>query len=486
MKYFKGIILTVLLLSSCFCGMAALSLPKIFADNMVLQRGNEVLIWGRSAPGKKVFIAFRDQHKVAVANPDSSWAIKLDRLKAGGPYNMQVSNSAGEKITIHNILIGEVWICAGQSNMNFVLSDDNNGPQEIKNLDNTNIREFRCRMPEGVINPENKEHSKWITAVGGKANLFSAVAYYYAKNIQASLHVPVGIIVMSCGATRAESWTNPDVLQLYPQLKPLLHYWDLNKNDKDNPVNFLPGKFYTDVVKPVAPYAAKGLIWYQGESNTLPDNSGRSIAARAAEYKPLLQAVIKSWRTAWKNDDWPVYIVQLPNYKDSSGNIFWAEIRQAQLEVSQKTHNTALAITIDAGDSTNIHPKDKKTVGERIARLTLHKEYGQRGTGDANGPIVKSMRTAGNKAVLEFSNVKSGLQNKSKGDKLLGFEMADVSAKDRFVKANATIDHDKVIISSADIKHPEAVRYGWADNPVISLFNGTGLPASPFLIRGHD
>lgn len=486
MKYLKRTILATLLLSRCFYAMAALSLPKIFADNMVLQRGNGVLIWGKSAPGKKVFIAFHDQHKVAVANRDSSWAIKLDPLKAGGPYHMQISNSDGEKIIIHDILVGEVWICAGQSNMNFVLSGDNNGPQEIKNLDNANIREFRCQMPDGVINPENKEHSKWVIAEGEKANLFSAVAYYYAKKIQSTLHIPVGIIVMSCGATRAESWTNPAVLQLYPQLKPLLHYWDIHKNNKDNPVNFLPGKFYTDVVKPVAPYTAKGLIWYQGESNTLPDNSDRSIAARAAEYKPLLQAVIKSWRMAWKNNDWPIYIVQLPNYKDPSGNIYWAEIRQAQLEVAQNTNNTALAITIDAGDSTNIHPKDKKTVGERIARLALYKEYGYSGTGDANGPILKSMRTAGNKAVLEFSNVKSGLQNKSGGDKLLGFEMADVSAKDRFVKANATIDHDKVIITSADIKHPEAVRYGWADNPVISLFNGTGLPASPFLIRSHD
>ena len=340
-----------------------LSLPKIFSDNMILQRDQPVLVWGTAAAGENVTIKLLDQIQNAIADKSGKWKATLKARKAGGPYQLLVSGGKGEKIKVQNIKVGDVWICAGQSNMNFMLAADKNGAAEIATLDNDNIREFRTDMPDRVFNPENKDPSQWIPAKGDKAGTFSAVAYYFAKQLQAKENIPVGIIVMACGNTRAEAWTDMGFLKSYPALKPLLSYWETKKENATFNINHIPGKFYTDVVAPVVLFALKGVLWYQGESNTLPDASGRTIAERAAEYKPILQALIANWRSDWKNKDLPFGIVQLPNYKDSSADLHWAHIRQAQLETAKEVPHVGLAVTIDLGNAQNIHPTNKKPVG---------------------------------------------------------------------------------------------------------------------------
>lgn len=448
---------------------------------MILQRDQPIPIWGTADAGENITITVPGQIQNTIADKRGKWKATLKALEAGGTYQLQVSGEKGENIRLQNIKVGDVWICAGQSNMNFMLATDKNGAAEIATLDNDNIREFRTDMPAGVFNPENGDHSKWVPAKGEKANTFSAVAYYFAKQIQVREKVPVGIIVMACGNTRAEAWTDMGFLKSYPALKPLLSYWEKKKEDTTVTINHIPGKFYKDVVARVVPFAIKGVLWYQGESNTLPDASGRTIAERAAEYKTILQALIANWRAAWQNPTLPFGIVQLPNYKDSSGDLHWAVIRQAQLETAKEVPHVGLAVTIDLGNAQNIHPTNKSQVGKRLALWAFEKVYHLK-TGVISGPIIKDINVTGSKAVLRFGYVGKGLVSKN-NDPLCGFDIADAANPDVFVPANAMIKGENVIVLADGIKHPVAVRYAWADDPNISLYNKDGLPASPFYIK---
>lgn len=465
---------------SCLHVSSQLSLPKIFANNMILQREKMLPVWGRSSAGETITVSFHGQLVSAKANNDGNWQLLLNPEKAGGPYRLKVSIAGKDSIIYNNVLVGDVWVCAGQSNMNFVLSSDQNGKSELANLQNENIREYRCAMPDGALNPENKFHSEWHSTNGEAAGLFSAVGYYFAKELQAKESIAIGIIVMSCGNTRAESWTDTAALSQYDALKPLRHYW--NKNE-DGLLNHKPGAFYTTVVKPVIPFAVKGIVWYQGESNTLPDNSGRTIANRAGEYKTLLKALIRNWRKAWNNERLPFYIVQLPAYKDKV-DLHWAEIRQAQLTIANELPHTGLAVTIDVGDSLNLHPDNKQPVGERLARLALAHEYHHANV-VASGPLVTSIKVRDSKAILTFKYSGKKLVSKT-GKNLAGFEITDRTDTLRFLKADAVISQNKIIVSSRLVKHPAAVRYAWSDDPVVSLFNDEGLPASPFKISCRD
>ncbi|MET4082727.1 sialate O-acetylesterase [Pedobacter sp. UYP30] len=457
-----------------------LSMPAIFCDSMILQRNQPLVFWGKCKANLKVTAILNGQYNSTFSDTDGNWKIKLPAMKAGGPYKLKIVDQNKNAISFKDILIGDVWLCAGQSNMNFILAADKNGSSEIASLDNPNIREYRCKMPDGVQNPENREHSKWITAVGKQASNFSAVAYYFAKKIQTTEKIPIGIILMACGDTRAESWMPENVIQNDPELDSLYQYWNSHRNDNSIPFNHRPAEFYSNVVNPIIPFPLKGVVWYQGESNTLPDNSKRPVQQRASEYKFLLTDLIHTWRSNWNNENLPFYIVQLPNYKDPSGDIQWAVIRQAQLNVAKNTKHTGLVVTIDIGDSTNLHPSGKGSVGSRLALWALAKNY--RRNLVFSGPTISNMKVSGNKAVLSFDDEASRLVSKS-GNLLLGFTIADVSAPNNFVNAEAYIDNDKVIVSNPTIKNPVAVRYAWGDNPKVSLFNAANLPASPFCIK---
>ena len=448
---------------------------------MILQREMPLQVWGKSVAGTKVSINLSHQTITVISNKYGDWQSTFKSMKAGGPYTLKISNDKGETIILKNILIGDVWICAGQSNMNFVLAVEKNGKAALANLHNNNIREYRCAMPDGVENPENKDHSQWIAASGEKAALFSAVAYYFAKKIQLKEQIPIGIIVMACGNTRVESWTDTNALKTFPSLQPLLDHWQKQKANNDVVINHEPGIFYEAVVKPVLPIAVKGVLWYQGESNTLPDNSGRNVHERTAEYKDLLKVLISNWRNQFKQKHLPFYIIQLPNYKEPLQDLQWAIIRQSQLDISQEIPHVGLVVTIDLGDSNNIHPNNKQAVAERAANQAQVNQYNYRGI-VASAPLAKSIKIFGNKVSIYFNYINNGFAMVSK-NKLQGFEIADSADPNLFNKADAYIQNNCVIVSSDKALHPVAVRYAWADNPVVSLYSKEGLPVSPFLLK---
>lgn len=458
-----------------------LILPEIFKDSMVLQRGQPLLFWGKSLPGNKVIISFGHEIKSTIAKGNGDWSLNLHALKAGGPYQLKVSDNIGNRLSLKGVLIGDVWLCAGQSNMNFMLAADKSGSAELATLNNQNIREFRCPMPEGVDNPENNDHSQWISAVGKKAGKFSAVAFYFAKKIEETEHIPIGIIVMACGDTRAESWMPEESIAAEPRLNTLNSFWLLHKNDNSIPVNHRPGLFYNSVVKPVLPYTIKGVVWYQGESNTLPDNSGRSIFERALEYKALLKTLITDWRNSWKNSKLPFYIVQLPNYKDSAVNLHWSTIRQAQLESMQEVPKVGMAVTIDVGSAKNIHPDNKEPVGYRIALWALANQYADKNK-IISGPVIQNLKTIKGNIILNFKYTGAGLISQP-SHSLEGFEIADALKPSVFIPVKALIEGNTVVVMAKLIQHPVSIRYAWSDNPNPSLFNKEGLPASPFLIK---
>ncbi len=470
---------TVLLPSSKSAGN--LNLPEVFSNNMILQRNVTVPVWGTARSEERITVEFDNQTKSTIADNNGNWSVKLNPMKAGGPFKMKVFDAEGESINLKNILVGEVWICAGQSNMNLDLKEIGLDKKDFNKINNKNLREFRCAMPEGAINPENIDHSKWIPAGDTATKRFSAVAYYFAQKIQEVEKVPVGIIVMSCGATRAETWISMKTLKKYTALKPMLNYWSGKMHDNKYLINFKPSIFYKSVVEPVIPFAIKGIVWYQGESNTLPDNSGRTILSRADEYETLLKALITSWRKVWNDENLPFNIVQLPNYSDPSGNIYWSVIRQAQLDISQKMKNVGLTVTIDlGGNGATLHPHKKEPVGDRIALWALAKVYGKKGI-VFSGPIIRSMNVSDGKVYLTFKHIGKGLVCRN-DDTLNGFEISGNSSRDKFIKANAVIKDSQVVLSAPGLKNPYAVRYAWADNPAVSLFNAEGLPACPFYI----
>ena len=288
------------------------------------------------------------------------------------------------------------------------------------------------------------------------------------------------LIVMSCGNTRAESWTDTSALKAYPSLQPLLDHWQKRKASNDIVINHEPGIFYEAVVKPLMPFSIKGVVWYQGESNTLPDNTQRNINERTGEYNYLLKALINDWRNKFQQPQLPFYIIQLPNYKDSAVDLHWANIRQSQLEITKEIPHVGLVVTIDVGDSINIHPNNKQTAGERAASQALVNEYHHHKM-IACGPLAKNIQFAGNKAMVFFDTPGSGLAGVN-GNDLEGFEIADSGDSTVFIGADAIIENDKVVVSNPAVLHPVAVRYAWADNPPVSLFNKEGIPASPFTI----
>jgi len=454
-----------------------LAVPPIFSDRMVVQRNKPFPIWGTGTAEGKVTVFFNGQTRTATVDQGGKWRVTFSAMNAGGPFTLMIRDETGGRLELGQILIGDVWLCAGQSNMNFMLANDRNGPVELAQLVSLRLREFRCAMPEGAQNPENRYHSRWNNAAPPQSSYFSAVGYFFAKRIQAEELVPIGIIVMSCGATRAETWMNPERLKDYPDLEPLMKFWE---GRMDGDLYSQPGKFFQDVVEPVAPFPIRGVIWYQGESNTLPDKSGRSIKDRAEEYKSLLKGVISSWRSAWGETNLPFCIIQLPNYVFPAQDIQWARIRQAQLEVSREVPNTGLVVTLDCGSIGNIHPNNKQPVGERAALWALAREYGKNKL-VYSGPIIQAANVRSNVVALSFEEIGSGLTN-AMGLPLQEFELADVTAPDIFVPSTAVIRWDEVIVSALGVKKPYAVRYAWSDSPNVTLFNKEGFPASSFVI----
>jgi sialate O-acetylesterase len=638
---------TFFLLFVAFCPAllrANPTLPHLFSDHMVLQSGAPIHIWGDAEPGEEIAVDLAGHRAQTIADQNGRWKVELPAMDAGGPFTMTVQGRA--TIVLRDVMIGEVWVASGQSNMTFALSGVTDAKEEIANANFPQIRFFT--VPERVaMNPESDTlDAKWELCTPDTAKDFSAVAYFFARKLQQSLRVPVGIIHSSWPGTAGEEWTDPESLRDSPELRPIVEKWEKSSEEvksfaergadfhleyddfellpaennsvspkvfsnfdsgesttsmggswtyswKDAPgtefelvapgrgdtgyaamvkgklesassarleadfgpsadpvdmsawsgirfwvrgegsfqfqmlqptitdwdnyaapvvkatpewkevtiwfrdlrqagwgvVNPLtmnsltgfelvnlssagdaprpPSGLYNGMITPLEDYGIRGVIWYQGESNTW----------HAYQYRTLLPALIKGWRKIWHEGDFPFLIVQLPNLGTSPelGDSIWAQLREAQLLTAETVPNTGLAVTIDLGDPKNLHPPNKAPVGERLALWALVTTYGEKI--EYSGPLYHSMDVEGNHIRIHFTYTGTGLEAKG-GGALKGFSIAGADRK--FHWADAEISGDTVVVSSADVANPVAVRYAWANSPECNLYNKEGLPASPF------
>jgi sialate O-acetylesterase len=490
----------VLLLASA--ALADVRLPAIIGDNMVLQQGMKVTIWGWAEPGEEVMtgVSWHGMKWAVKADKDGKWMFKMNSPEAGGPYEMTISGK--NTISIKNIMVGEVWAGSGQSNMQMSVQSSANAEQEIAGADYPQIRLFTVER-KVAEQPEPDCTGSWTLCSPETVPGFSAVAYFFGRELHKELGVPVGLIHTSWGGTPAEAWTRRGVLESDADFAPILQRYDdaiakypeakkeyeqklaewkkavaeakaAGKRAPRRPgAPFGPGNphspagLYNAMIAPLIPFGIQGAIWYQGESN----------AGRAYQYRKLFGAMIKNWRDDWGQGDFPFLFVQLANFRavnPEPGESDWAELREAQLK-TLALPNTGMAVITDIGDANNIHPKNKQDVGKRLALWALAKTYGKELV--YSGPIYKSKQVEGNKVILSFDHVGGGLAAVPE-EPLKGFAVAGADRK--FVWADAKIDGETVIVGSDKVAEPVAVRYAWAINPVCNLYNKAGLPASAF------
>lgn len=478
--------------------LADVKLPALVGDNMLLQQGKELNIWGSADPQEKVTVSFCGQTASAVADAAGKWSAKLQPLKCGGPFEMAIAGK--NAITLKNVMIGEVWVCSGQSNMQWTVGSSINAQQEIADANHPNIRLFQVPRVTAQA-PVSDVKTQWQVCSPQTVGNFSAVGYFFGRDLNKALNIPVGLIDTSWGGTPAEAWATTESIKADPEYKPLLEGWEKRIADypaavekykaevekwktdcaalraagkplppqprgpqgADSPNR--PGNLYNGMIAPLVSYPIAGAIWYQGESN----------AGRAYQYRTLLPLMIADWRKSW-GDDFPFYIVQLANFmgrKWEPAESAWAELREAQTMTAAMPNN-GQAVIIDVGDAADIHPKDKQTVGYRLALIALANPYGQ--NVEYSGPQYDAMKIEGNRIRLSFTHA-CGMAPKD-GKFLAGFQIAGADKK--WFNASAKIDGNDVIVASREVASPVAVRYAWADNPRCNLYNAAGLPASPF------
>jgi sialate O-acetylesterase len=405
-----------------------------------------------------------------VADEAGQWMVRLEKMSAGGPHTMVVTGE--ETITFKDVLVGDVWLCSGQSNMQWPLNNCESAEQAVPAANYPKIRHYGIKR-ESSHEPQPTTEGTWRVCKPGDARWFSAVAYFFGRDLHRELDVPIGLIHASVGASSVEAWTSRSALEKLPQAKALLASYDaaMGRPPAERQIDprRQPAMLYNQMIHPVIPYAIRGAIWYQGEHNT----------GNAYDYRMLLPGMIEDWRTRWGQDDFPFLIVQLPNYGSPTENPAdskWAVMRESQLVAAKQTKNAGLATTIDIGEARNIHPGNKRDVGARLARVALALEYGRDIV--PTGPIVKDADVDGQAIRLSFENVGKGLVAKG-GEGLAEFVIAGEDRK--FVPAEAKIDGEQVVVSSPAVAKPIAVRYAWASNPEnANLYNKAGLPASPF------
>ena len=472
---------------------AEVSLPVLFSNGMLLQRDLPIHVWGRSAPAEKVSVTFRGETKSDVADDLGRWQLYLSPVAPGGPYEITVSGS--NQIVIHNVLVGDVWVASGQSNMEFKMRQLDNPQAEIVAAKFPQIHIMRIKHGYSdypLTDAVADQH--WAEVSPESVSQFSAVAYYFAREIHQKEKVPIGIIESDWGGTVAEAWTSMDALASDAALMPVFasrgNMMDAEaENLLVDPIQqaeiakakstglpppkfpwhpleqmWAPAQLYNAMIAPITPYAIRGVIWYQGESN--------SKLNRAPSYERLFQTLIGSWRDQWAVGDFPFLYVQISSFT-SDATEDWAMIREAQLRALQ-LRNTAMAVTIDIGNPDDVHPKDKVDVGHRLALAARAMVYGE--PVEYSGPLVRQVTRDDHSLRVWFDHA-AGLQ--SKGGAPTSFEIAGADGK--FVPADAHIDGRTIVVSSATVAVPVKVRYGWANSPNCNLFNGEGLPASPFL-----
>ena len=442
-----------------------IKLPTFFSDHMVLQQQDEAAIWGWDDAGESITVEGSWGQKASTRTDGSGkWQVKLPTPKAGRPHTLTISGS--DKITLQDVMIGEVWIGSGQSNMQMTLAGYGNQPiygagDAILHANQSNIRMYTAaRVPS--VEPLNDLEGTWEVSSTETAPGFSAAAYFFGRILEDVLEVPVGIIITSWGGSKVEAWMDEASLRAS----------GINEFPTEIPErapNHAPTLLYNGMIKPLIPFTAKGFLWYQGESNV----------GNADEYTKLFSDMITQWRKDFKNDNMPFYFVEIAPY--NYGNRNSAFLREAQLKTMLNLPNTGMAGTMDIGNCTNIHPGNKKDVGRRLALWALSQTYGLEGF-QYSGPIYKSMeKTDDHKIVLRFDHAQGGFA--TFGQPLKGFEIAGEDGD--FKNAQAALGRDsKITVWSDEVGDPQVVRYGFSNCPETTLYNMQQLPAPSFRTDG--
>lgn len=472
MRYIASLLICLTISSVTF---ADISLSALFTDHIVLQQKSKANIWGKANPNEKItVITSWNNKKYKITTPaDGKWNVRVSTPRFGGPYHIILEGK--NTVILNNVMIGDVYFCSGQSNMEMPLAGWGkvlNYEQEIANADYPNIRilhmnRMSSNHPSDSLSVRNVG---WYVCAPKNIPDFSAVAYFFAREINRKTKIPIGLIQSAWSGTPIEPWISYETfvnmdsadskqVEIAKSLK--------GRQQKYNIYKGTPTALYNAMINPFIKYTIKGVLWYQGENN----------APKAKQYSILFPALIKDWREKFQNKDMPFYFVQLANFRAKNDNpnakSEWAELRDAQLMTLKNTPNTGMAVAVDIGDAKDIHPKNKQEVGRRLALIALNKTYKNRN--EFSGPIYKEHSIRGNKVYISFAHNR-GLY--AKNGKLLGFTVAGKNKK--FYQADASINKNKIIVSCDSVRNPVSVRYSWADNPSGNLYNKADLPASPF------
>lgn len=472
---------------------AAVTMSELFSDHMVIQRNVPVHVWGMADAGETVTVDFRGAHVAGEADTLGRWSLYLPPGPEGGPFTLKVNAT-----TFSDVLVGDVWVASGQSNMEFSMHNVNNAPAEIAAANYPKIRLLSVRRKVSEYPFDRLPGAQWFVCTPQSAADFSAVAFFFAREVQAHHDVPIGLIHASWGGTPAEAWTSAGTLSADASLMPVYYEWARTMQElpdtmlrrqqqlakwqsdvdaakaagrqapgkpwapnEDN--SWRPSALYNGMIAPLTPFPIRGVIWYQGESNASKE--------RASLYHHLFAAMIEDWRRQWGVGDFPFLFVQLANYKSGDAES-WAVVREAQRQTLSLA-NTGMAVAIDVGTPNDIHPKNKQEVGKRLALAARAVTYGDKL--EYSGPVLlQAVKESG--AIRVWFEHAAGLKASS-GD-LRGFEVA--GPDHHFVPGTGRVEGSSVVVTNIAVREPHYVRYGWSDNPDCNLVNSAGLPASPF------
>jgi len=502
------VFLRLVLMSIAFAIFAAtawanVSLADVISDGMVLQQNQKVPVWGRADPGESVTVRFAGQSKSTIAAADGEWLIRLDPMKAKATAAM-MTIAGRNTIELRNILVGEVWLVAGQSNMQRLLSETANGDAAIAGADHPQIRLFNVSR-QVAFKHAPPPLARWLACSPQTIKEFSAAGYYFGVELESELRVPIGLINASYGGSQAEAWTPVEYLLASPDLKPTVDrtkIWDEERArvrveydeaikkwradaDKATAAGARPSpspavpdslreyriaaSIYDGMIAPLIPFYIRGAIWYQGESN----------AGRAYQYRDLFPLMIQSWRDEWQIGDFSFYWVQLADFmaeRPEPTESAWAELREAQTLTLSRLPKTGQAVIIDLGEGQDIHPRNKQDVAKRLVRWALARDYGV--AVSCQSPTYQSFERQGAKLLLTIANPGGGLRTVDVPEPR-GFAVAGADKKFVWAKARIT-GPDRVEVWADSVPEPVAVRYAWADNPINNVYSREGLPLSPF------
>ncbi|VGO18703.1 sialate O-acetylesterase [Pontiella sulfatireligans] len=499
----KKQILMAVCMAVCGVVVGDVQLASVFSDHMVLQRGKPVPVWGTAEPGEKITIEFAGQKKTALADAANHWKILLNPMPASSkPWKLIVTSQVSDfKFQVSDVLVGDVWLCSGQSNMEFTLKNTLDSEALLQSAGHPSLRLLEVPGRQMVSSPSKGFDASWKVAAPETTATFSAVGFLFGQRIHTESGVPIGLIECAKGSSSVECWVSNETIasELFaPAVKkwreveagwedPAVRAKVIHKSVKDpdtiqpSESRTYPACCYNTMLHPLFPFAIKGVVWYQGEANR----------ERAHQYRMLFPAMIEEWRERFEQDDFKFYVVQLPDIgKDtapSGGESIYAELREAQLLTVQNDPLLEMAVIIDSDQEGNIHPKNKQLPGDRLARIALAKDYGKQI--ECNSPLFREMKIKGKRVHLSFDHADglmvgrrispTSLEVEATDEPLANFAVAGADRK--FYPANADIKSDRIVVHSKDVNKPVAVRYAWADNPAgCNLYNQAGLPASSF------